>query len=322
MKKKKEKIANPKPKAVVVLGPTACGKTKLAVRLALEFNGEIISADSRQVYRYLNLGSGKDLADYQFFLKKGGRRRRVRVPYHLIDVVSPKIQFNLAQYQKLATQAFDDVLSRGRLPFLVGGSGLYLDAMIYNYQLPKNQKSAAAIKKYRQKLNQLSLSQLLTKLKKIDPDAYLVIDKKNRRRVTRALEIYYQTGQPKSKQINQRFPDYDFLVLGVKFPLSEIYQRIDQRLDARLRLGLIAEVKKLRQTGISWRRLDELGLEYRYISYYLRGRLDKQTMKNELRLAIHRFAKRQLTWFKRHPEIIWCENLSSSRQLIKRFLEN
>jgi len=297
------------PRVVVVLGPTACGKTRLAVRLASQFNGEIISADSRQVYRGMDIGTGKDLADYQL----GDHT----IPYHLIDVVGPQTDFNVAKYQKLAYRQIAEVLARGKTPFLVGGSGLYLDAVIDGYQLPQLAKNSAKI---REALNQRSLPQLVADLKKVDLASYRQIDKKNRRRVQRALEIYYQTGQPKSGQINKVKPDYQWLVIGIKFPLEEIYRRIARRLRVRLKQGMIEEVSQLKANGLSWKRLDDFGLEYRWIARYLRGLIDYPTMLAELEKAIRHFAKRQLTWFKRRDDIHWVTNFRQAKKLTQIFL--
>lgn len=304
-------------KIIIILGPTATGKTKLAAKLASKFNGEIISADSRQVYRGMDIGTGKDLKDYKVKLKGAG------VPYHLIDVISPKIGFNVAKYQQLAYRAIDDVLSRGKQPFLVGGTGLYIDAVVkgYTFDQIKDQRSKIKNKRIRKELNKLLLPRLLARLKKIDPATYKVIDKKNRRRVQRALEIYYETGQPKSAQPAAVPPGYEILILGIKFPLEKIYQKIDSRLEARIKEGMIAEVKKLRRQGVSWKRLDEFGLEYRYVSRYLRGLLSYEQMIAELRQAIHHFAKRQLTWFKRNKDIIWIKNYPEAEKKIKKFID-
>ena len=183
-------------KVLVIVGPTSSGKTKLAVRLARRFGGEIVSADSRQVYRGMDIGTGKDLGDYG------------RVPYHLIDVASPKKQFTVAEYQRRAYRAIDDILKRGRLPIVCGGTGLYVTALTEGYVLPQNQKSKIKNQKLRKKLEKLNLEQLLGKLKTVDPATYRVVDKKNRRRVQRALEIFYLTGRPKSEQTTKQKPPY------------------------------------------------------------------------------------------------------------------
>ncbi|MFA6593762.1 MAG: tRNA (adenosine(37)-N6)-dimethylallyltransferase MiaA [Candidatus Buchananbacteria bacterium] len=334
MKKKRRQL-------VVILGPTATGKTKLAVALARKFNGEIISADSRQVYRGMDIGTGKDLREYVFTgsavksLKsanlgpKGrsgrailGRRTAGKAPYHLIDIIQPMTPFNVAKYQKLAYQAIDDVLSRGKVPILCGGTGLYIDAVIKGYKFSGAKGLAEGeLKALRNKLDKLSLPQLLARLKKIDPATYKKIDQKNRRRVQRALEIYYATGRKKSVGDRLVKPDYNLLVIGLKFPLEEIYRRIDSRLETRIKEGMIKEIKKLRRQGVSWKRLEEFGLEYRYVSRYLRGFIGYDEMLEWLKNEIHHFAKRQLTWFKRNPDIVWVSDYPAAQNKVENFLK-
>ncbi len=299
-------------KIIVVLGPTATGKTKLAVHLANKFNGEIISADSRQVFKGMDIGTGKDLGDYK--IKKG--KKEIKIPYHLIDIISPKTSFNVAKYQKLATSKIKKIQTEGKLPILAGGTGLYLDSIIYGYDFSKN-VSEKKVKEIRKKLDKLTLSQLLIKLKKIDPKSFETIDKKNRRRVQRALEIYYQTGEKKSIVDRKITPNYDFLILGVKFPLDKIYEKIKKRLKERIKEGMIEEVKNLHQQGVSWKRMEEFGLEYRYVSRYLRDLLNKQEMIEQLEKEICHFAKRQITWFKRNDQIIWLEGNNLKQKIIQ-----
>ncbi|MBI5766047.1 tRNA dimethylallyltransferase [Candidatus Falkowbacteria bacterium] len=373
---------------IVILGPTACGKTKLAARLAAKYNGEIVSADSRQVYRDMDIGTGKDLKDYVVKIASPAfagvsypRNGKVKIPYHLINVVSPMTDFNAAKYQKLAYRAIDDIFKKGKTPFLVGGTGLYIDAVIKGYQLSQIQNPNDKCQKIRKKLDKLSLKQLLARLQKIDAATYEIVDKNNRRRVQRALEIYYETGMPKSKLPENKKPLYDILILGVKFPLKKIYKKIDSRLESWFKEGMINEVKKLRKGGVSWKRLENFGLEYRWVARYLRQKInrdggktilsrnfglferDKEGQRNDLsrsrgygeshfaparrsrsqkgqiaakivlppshyeelvaalKKAIHHFAKRQLTWFKKNEEIIWIENYHQAEKQIKRFLK-
>ena len=299
-----------KNKLVVILGPTACGKTKIATVLAYKYNGEIVSADSRQVYTGMDIGTGKDLADYNINGSK--------VSYHVIDVVEPATDFNVAKYQKLAYQAIDSILTRGKVPFLVGGTGLYIDAVTKNYQFnevtPKKQEAI------RKKLDKWSLERLLKELKSKDPDVFEKIDQKNRRRVQRALEIFLETGESKKKNPLGDVK-YDILFIGVKFKLEEIYKKIDSRLDQRLDEGMIDEIKNLRTSGVSWQRLDDFGLEYRYVARYLNGQITHNEMMLQLKNAIHHFAKRQLTWFKRNNDIIWVPSLTEAHRILKKFLK-
>ena len=196
----------------------------------------------------MDIGTGKDLGDYG------------RVPYHLIDVVSPKKQFTVAEYQRRAYRAIDDILKRGRLPIVCGGTGLYVTALTEGYVLPQNQKSKIKNQKLRKKLEKLNLEQLLGKLKKVDPATYMVVDKKNRRRVQRALEIYYLTGRSKSEQAGKQKPAYRFLLLGLTLPKPALYRRIQGRLQQRLDQGLVEEVERLHRQGGSWWPDDDLCL--------------------------------------------------------------
>ncbi|MEK7652948.1 MAG: tRNA (adenosine(37)-N6)-dimethylallyltransferase MiaA [Patescibacteria group bacterium] len=339
-------------KLVVILGPTATGKTKLAVKLAAKYNGEIISADSRQVYRGMDIGTGKDLKDYYVetpafaghasqmdagdaynaslqrdACKSTNVETRFiasKIPHHLIDIIGPNTKFNVAKYQKLAYEAIEGILRRGRTPFLVGGTGLYIDSIIKGYQFP-NKKPVTSYQlpviKIRKKIEKLSLSQLLSQLKKIDPATYKIIDTKNRRRVQRALEIYYETGRPKSEQSSQTKPPYDILILGVKMPLQKIYQKIDSRLEERIKEGMIDEVKKLKKKGVSWKRLEEFGLEYRWVARYLQNKISYEELVSGLKNDIHHFAKRQMTWFKRNEEIKWIGDIREAKREIRKFLK-
>ena len=293
-------------KIIVILGTTSSGKTKLAVRLAKKFNGEIISADSRQVYRGMDVGSGKDLAEYG------------KIKYHLIDIVSPKKDFSVAAWQKLAYQKIEDIVKQGKLPIVCGGTGLYISALVEGYLMPEEIVDKAV----RNKLNKKSLKQLLDQLKRIDLDTYNIIDRNNRRRVQRALEIYYQSGRPKSKMVGKIKPDLDFLKIGLTFPRNVLNRRIAKRLKIRLtKEGMVKEVEMLRQSGVSWKKLEAFGLEYRFVARYLQGKLTYQEMEDDLAKAIKDFAKRQMTWFKRDKEINWIKNYSQAVVLVKKFIK-
>ena len=292
----KEQSANPSlPKILVVLGPTASGKSDLAVKLALQQNGEIISADSRQAYRGLDVGSGKITKEEM----KG-------IPHHLLDVCSPHKVFTASDYARLARKAVNDILSRGKLPIICGGTGFYIDAAIY-----KN--SFAPIKSnliIRQKLNALTTDKLAQKLAKLDPERFTNIDKYNRHRLIRALEIVLSTGKPVPKL--KKIALYNAEKISILWPLEELDKRIELRLDQRLSPitgGLIDEVARLKSSekgkGLSPQRLYDLGLEYRYVSLFLDGKLDYETMRANLLTAIKQYARRQITWFKRDKEIQW-----------------
>lgn len=290
------------PKIIVVLGPTSSGKTDLAIKLAQKFDAEIISADSRQVYRGLNIGSGKAPISYErsestkssiplFRRKSGVAMYYKKIRHHLLDVADPKKTFTVAQYQKLAKKALADILKRGKIPIICGGAGFYIDALLYDYKLP----SVAPQKKLRQKLERQSAAKLFEQLKKIDPERAKTIDSKNKRRLVRALEIILATGQPVPKIKMEK--NHHILKIGLNPNPEKLRLKINQRLQKRLRQGMVKEVKKLHQQGLGWRRMEELGLEYRYLSRYLQGFISHQTMVEILQKQIWQYAKRQLTWF-------------------------
>jgi tRNA dimethylallyltransferase len=292
---------------IVLLGPTSSGKTRLAAKLALKFNGEIVSADSRQVYRDLNLGAGKDLSEYQILGKK--------IPYHLIDIVSPVKNFSVFQYQKKAFSAIRKINKKGRLPFLVGGSGLYLKTVIEATPL----SSAGPDLKLRQKVEQMEKEERIVLLKKLNQKLPSNFDWHNPRRVTRAIEI--ALANKKQKTTVSAYPCHDSLVLGIKNPIAETRKRIKERLETRLKEGLLAEVENLLKNGVSHERLRELGMECRYLSYYLSGEMNYQEAILRLNFAIGRFAKRQLTWFGKTPNVIWIKSQKEAESLIKKHLK-
>lgn len=282
---------HPHPKLVVLLGTNASGKSALGIRLASHFGGEIISADSRQVYRGLDLGSGKITPE-----------QARMVPHHLIDVAEVTDYYSLAQYQQAAYGAIDSIVAAGKMPFLVGGTGLYISAIVEGYELvevPPNEPLRA-------ELENLSLNQLVERLEKADPEAASQIDKKNSRRLIRALEIA-AAGHTHSAG-RKRMPRYHCLQLGLSWPKEILEERIEKRLRERLGEGMIEEVAGLRRRGVSDLRLEKLGLEYRFITRYLRGDIGTlEELRLQLGIAIRQFTKDQLTWFKRDRRIIWLD---------------
>ncbi len=268
---------------LVVLGPTASGKTRLGVRLARTFGGEVLSADSRQVYRGLELGAGKDLEEYAI--------DGMRVPYHLIDIVDLDVEFSVFDYQRRFFDVFETVSGRGRLPVVVGGTGLYLEAVLKGYHMadvPEN----ATLRATMAKLPQEALVARLTALK---PRLHNTTDLVERDRLVRALEIaqYSRDHEPEPA------PELRPLILGTKWDRLELRQRIRDRLKQRLEAGMIEEVEGLRAQGVSWQRLELLGLEYRFIAQFLQGRIrNRNDLFQKLNSAICQFAKRQETWFR------------------------
>ncbi len=307
-------MVNNNHKAVAVIGPTAAGKTKLAVALASKYHGEIISADSRQVYRGMNIGTGKDLDDYY----NNGHP----IPYHLIDIVEPTENFDVATYQRLARQALNNILARGHLPIVAGGSGLYLQALIDNYEFSPAKPDTAL----RQDLEKLSAQELYQKLNNLAPALASKLnnsDRHNPRRLIRYLEIILN----KPTISPPRYHDQtNWLILGIDYPMEILEQRIYDRLIERLENeDMIEEVYHLHEEGVDWHRLESFGLEYRFISRYLREQLDYDQMVEQLYIAIRQFAKRQKSWFKRWEkqgrEIHWL-NINNPLQEAESLIDN
>ena len=276
-----------KPKVVAVVGTNASGKSALGVRLARQFGGEIISADSRQVFRGLDLGSGKITPE-----------EMQGVPHYLIDVREPGEFFSMADFQKMSYEKIDEIRARGHLPMIVGGTGLYVDSVLDGYVLSDKEPDLA----YRAELEKLTTPALYAKLVTLVPD--VEVEKNNRNRVMRMLErIHDGDNVVPTKQAR-----YDSLRLGVSWDRDVLAKRIDERIDMRLEQGMIEEVQGLLDAGVSRDFLLGLGLEYRYITQYLIGEIpDKNDMLAQLAHAIKKFAKRQMTWFRRNPDIVWLD---------------
>jgi len=299
-----------KPKIIVVLGPNASGKSDLAVILAKKFNGEIISADSRQVYKGMDVGTGK------VPLKKTKNSLFYKgIKHYLIDVVSPKKVFTVTNYQKLATKALKEILNKKKLPIICGGTGFYIDALIYNYQFPPIKPQP----KLRKKLEKLSTEKLFEKLKKLDSKYAQKIDFHNRRRLIRALEIILTLKKPMPQL--KKYSPYNVLKIGIYRLPNELKKRIEKRLIKRLNEGMIKEVKKLRQTGVSWKKLYDFGLEYRYIGLFLQNKLSYQEMIKKLKTKIWQYARRQMIWFRKDKEIKWVSNRNELIKLVRNFLK-
>ncbi len=318
-KRAKKGHSKDKPLVLVILGPTASGKTSLAVKLAAKYQGEIISADSRQVFRGMDIGTGKDLGEYKVNGKK--------IPYHLIDVVNPNDEFDLAKYQKLANLAIKDILSRGKLPIIAGGTGLYLQALVDGYKLDKNVPD----KQKRLELEAMSVAELYKKLETIKPDFTHKLnnsDKNNPRRLIRYLEIADQEDSSKKSLFKpKKEPAYDFIILGLQQNDDEMRSRIMKRITDRLdNEDMVGEVERLLDEGVSSERLNSFGLEYRHINWYLQDKLDYDEMIEKLSLATYRFAKRQKTWFRRWEKqgikINWVESLAEAEKILKHKLVN
>lgn len=269
---------------IVILGPTASGKTTLAAHLAKDLGSEIISADSRQIYRGMDLGTGKDLSEYCV--------EGVAVPYHLIDIVDPNADFSVFDYQQRFFQSFAEISSRGALPILVGGTGLYLESVLQGYRMFAVPEDPAL----RSELATESTERLVRRFLTVHPRPHNKSDLLERSRLIRAIEIAEHS---RHHQLLPDVPRIEALVVGVRWERNILRKRITERLRQRLGTGMIEEVRALRTSGTSWERLSYFGLEYRYIGLYLQGAMDYQTMFQTLNTKIHQFAKRQETWFRR-----------------------
>jgi len=276
-----------KQKIVCIVGPTAVGKTALSIALAKAMSGEIISADSRQVYKGLDIGSGKVTLE-----------EMEGVPHHLLDVADPKEVFSASNFVELGRKAIAQIAARGHVPIIAGGTGFYIDALVGKISpagVPPNEALRAELEK-------LTLEELQKKLAALDPRRFETIEQKNPRRLVRAIEIATALGE-----VPQATTDllYDVLWLGITIPLPNLIERIETRLLARLNEGMLAEAKHLHQEGLSYERMEELGLEYRYMARHLSGEISYEEMVEQLKGEIIKYAKRQMTWFKANKDIQW-----------------
>lgn len=299
----------PKVKVIAVVGPTASGKTDLAVEIARRFNGEVISTDSRQVYTGLDIGTGKVT-----------KREMRGVLHHLLDVMNPKRTMSVVQFERLATRAIRDILKRGKIPILCGGTGLYTDAVLTDASFPAVPPNPSL----RRSLSKLSTEELFKKLSTLDPERAENIDAKNPHRLIRAIEIATVLGSvPSRAPATLR---YDTLTIGLTLPREALGERIHTRLLARMRRGMLAEVKRLHTEGLSWKRMEALGLEYRFLAQFLQGKISKSEMLLGLEIAIKNYAKRQMVWFKRNKDIHWFDPTSPNDRkkiitLVESFLQ-
>ncbi|MBU3934936.1 tRNA (adenosine(37)-N6)-dimethylallyltransferase MiaA [Patescibacteria group bacterium] len=291
-------------KLIVILGPTSSGKTDLSVKLAKRFKGEIVSADSRQVYKKMDIGTGKVT-----------KKEMQGIPHYLLDVASPKKRFDVSQFKKLAEKAIDKIFKKKRVPFVVGGTGFYIQAVIDGISAPEVKPDW----KLRKKLGQKPLPELYKMLQKTDPRRAAAIDKNNPRRIIRALEIVLKSKAP-IPPLRPQKPDFKALFLGVKKNKNELKKLIEKRLLKRLSAGMAQEVENLHRSGVSWKRLEEFGLEYRFVAQYLQGKLEYDEMVTRLQKAIEHYANRQMTWFKRDKRIKWVKDYPQAVKISERFL--
>lgn len=285
-------------KIIIILGQTSTGKSDFAVEIAKQFNGEIISADSRQVYKGMNLGTGKIT-----------KKEMMGIPHYLLDVISPSKVFSVCDFQKLANKKIEEIIKKGKVPIVCGGTGFYIDSIINGTTLPQVPPN----KKLRSELEKKSPQKLLDILIKLDSERAKTIDIKNKVRLIRAIEICKKLGKVPPRQ-GLGGENFEFLKIGLTVPPEILKERIYSRIIFRIKKGMIKEVENLHKKGLSWKRMSELGLEYRYISLYLQNKIIKHEMIEKLNTKTWHYAKRQKTWFKRDQNIIWVDPIKKSEK--------
>ena len=301
-----------KRKAIVICGPTASGKTKLSVELAKKINGEIVSCDSMQIYKDMTIGTAKPTEEEMQGIK-----------HYLIDCVSPEIRYSVADYKKDAISAIEEIILKGKVPIIVGGTGLYLESLIYNIEYNEIEVDL----KYREELEKIEkeegLETLYKKAESIDPEAIKKISHNDKKRIFRILEIYKSTGKTKTQleiESRKNKPEYDFLLFCITMDREKLYERINLRVDLMIKAGLIEEVKNL------CKKYKELptalqGLGYKEVVEYLDGKISKEEMIEKIKQETRRYAKRQLTWFRKYDNLIWLDGLGDLQNNINIILE-
>jgi len=286
---------------IAIIGPTASGKSSLAVKLAKEFNGEIISADSRQIYKGMDIGTGKIT-----------KKEMENIPHYLLDIVSPKIRFNVVKYKKLALKAINKIQNKNKLPILCGGTGLYVQTIIDGIVIPEVKPDLVL----RKKLEKLTIEELFKKLKKLDKKRSETIDKNNGRRLIRALEIVIKTKKPVPSLEKNTLP-YPFLIIGIKKEKKELEKLIKKRFFEWLKLGFLKEVLNLKKTGLSWKRIEEFGIHYKTASQYLQKKITEDEFIKKSLIELRNYSKRQMTWWKSDERINWIKNYKEAIKIIK-----
>ncbi len=293
-------MSKPTRPLIAIVGPTAVGKTDLSIRLAERFGGEIVSADSRLIYVGLDIGTAKPTP-----------QERARVPHHLIDVTTPDRPLSLAEYMRMAYAAIDDILARGRVPFLVGGTGQYVWALLEGWQVPEVPPDEDLRARLEQEAREKGPEFLFRRLVSLDPGAAEIIDPRNVRRIIRALEVIHHTGRPFTEQREKSPPPYQVLFIGLTRPREDLYRRIDQRIERMLAQGLVDEVRGLLAAGYDPNLPALTGIGYRQIVDYLQGRCTLEEAVRAIRKATRRYVRHQYNWFRLDDERIWWVDVSA-----------
>jgi tRNA dimethylallyltransferase len=292
-------------KLIVILGPTASGKTEVAIKLAKKFNGEIVNADSRQVYKGMDIGTAKPT-----------KKEMKGIPHYLLDVASPRRKFTVAQYRKLALKVIEKIQKKGKIPCLVGGTWFYIRAIVDGLIIPEVPPDWKLRKKFEKK----SPKELYKILKKLDPKRAKTIEKENKRRLIRAIEICKKIGKVPPLKFNPL--PYPVLMIGIKKSKKELEKRIKKRFFEWLKRGLILEVLKLKKMGVSFERVEEFGMHYREIAKYLQGKNSEREMIENSIKEIKNYARKQMNWFKKDKRIFWVKNFREAKTLVKNYLKN
>jgi len=307
------------PKIVVVVGPTASGKSGVALELAKKFNSEIISADSRQVYEKMDIGTGKVTGawstEHKTFLSEG-------ISHYLIDVAQPMEDFNISHFKTLANEAIEKIIAKGKIPIICGGTAFWVDAIVKNTNIPE----VAPNPELRARLEKQTLEELFLQLQKLDPERAANIDSKNKVRLIRAIEICEAIGKvPKngawSMEHGAENAKYNFLQIGILTEREVLNEKIKKRLDERFEQGMIQEVQNLHKNGVSWEWMERIGLEYRWIARFLQDQIPEKEMREKLYFDIIHYAKRQMTWLKRNKNIIWLADYQEIKKEVEKFLQ-
>jgi tRNA dimethylallyltransferase len=297
-----------KEKVVVIVGPTASGKTALSLHLADEFRGEIVSADSCQIYKGMDIGTAK-----------ASKEERKKIKHWLIDIKKPDQEYSVGQYKKDAVKAINQIIKSGRLPIVVGGTGLYISALVNNLDFPKVKEDKNLRKQLEKEIEEKGLRAVFDRLVELDPEAAYIIDPNNPRRVIRALEVAILTGKPFTEQRRMGKPLYDFLQLGITQPAEVLKDRINKRVDYMMKHGLIEETGKLVKKYGKVKALDSI--DYREIIYYLDGKITREEAAELIKKNTWHYAKHQLTWFNKDKRINWVSDPKEAEKLLKQFLQ-
>lgn len=301
-----------KPKVIVICGPTASGKTKLSIELAKQINGEIISCDSMQVYKDMNIGTAKPTTEEMQGIK-----------HYLIDYVSPTKRYSVSDYKKDAKKAINEIIAKNKVPIIVGGTGLYIDSLIYEIEYPEIEFDEQYRNKLEKEVEEKGLLELYEKAKEIDSEAIQKISKTDKKRILRILEIYHSTGKTKTeleKQSRQKEPEFEYHVYALSWDRDILYQRINKRVDMMIEQGLIQEVEEITKKYKTFPTAMQ-GLGYKEVVEYLDGKITKEEMIEKIKQETRRYAKRQLTWFRKNKQTIWLDAMQDIQNNINIILE-